>query len=466
MTYGFLRTPAAELQGILFDEKKQGGKAMKIAYKIYLLAFFAAGILALAIGAYAGDVEVQLPSTNGSDAFQVQDSGSKVLMEVQSNGRVGIGTTDPHRQLHVRGTLPGIFENTATYDHAVLDLDSPNIFDGNFARLSWRSDDSASNSEQFAAIDVIYDDKTDGSEDAEMHFVTMQDGTRVTHMIIDENGNVGIGFDPTMRLHVKDSAYDIGIINFENTYDSAHADLLNLKINTDKPGSDNNFITFYEDSTICGAIEGDGSGGVSYQSGFADFAERLPRVYGDEVMEAGDIVGVVGGRITKRTLDVDNILAISTSPIVLGNAPGKEKEHLYEKVAFLGQVPVKVRGAVKAGDCIIPSGMNDGIGIAVSPEELRPAQVIHMVGRAWESSQEKGIKLINTAVGMPQNHKILYAALKARDSRIADLELRLSVLEAGSSGPVKAGIFPGGIWLLSALLGLFWLNRRGITQRH
>jgi hypothetical protein len=428
---------------------------MKRSGKIYFFALLVAGILPVAIGAYAGDVEVQLPSTNGSDAFQVQ-----------SNGRVGIGTTDPHRQLHVRGTLPGKFENTATYDHAVLDLDSPNISEGNLSRLSWRSDDSASNSEQFAAIDVIYTDKTNGSEDAEMHFVTMQDGTRVSHMIIDENGNVGIGFDPTRRLHVKDSASNVSIINFENTYDGTYADLLNLKINTYHPGTGNNFITFYDSSTICGAIEGDGSGGVSYESGFADFAERLPRLHGDEVMEAGDIVGVVGGKITKRTLDADNILAISTAPVVLGNAKGEEKERLYEKAAFLGQVPVKVKGAVKAGDYIIPSGMNDGIGIAVSPEELTAAQVIHMVGRAWESSQDKGIKLINTAVGMPQNHKILYTALKARDSRIADLELRLSALEAQSSGPVKAGIFPGWFWLLSAFLGLLWLIRRGITRLH
>jgi len=88
-----------------------------------------------------------------------------------------------------------------------------------------------------------------------------------------------------------------------------------------------------------------------------------------------------------------------------------------------------------------------------------------MVGRAWESSQDKGLKLINTAVGLPQN-QILHTALKARDSRIADMELRLTVLEAGSSSPVKAGIFPGGIWLLSAFLGLLWLNRRGITPRH
>ena len=440
--------------------------------KIYFVAFLAAGMMIFSSGAYAGDVEVRLPSANGSDAFQVVDSTSKIVMEVQSNGRVGIGTTDPHRQLHVRGTLPGKFENTETGDHAVLDLDSPNIFDGNFSRLSWRSEDSVSNSEQFAAIDVIYDDKTDGSEDAEMHFVTMQDGTRTTHMIIDENGNVcvglPIGFDPAnrRRLHVKDSSSGASIINFENTYDGAYADLLNLKINTNHPGSDNSFITFHEDTTACGTIEGNGSGGVTYKNSGSDFAEYLRLLQKDEIMEAGDIVGVVGGRITKRTLDADNVLAISTAPIVLGNAPGKEKEHLYEKVTFLGQVPVKVRGAVKAGDYIIPSGKNEGIGIAVPPKELTAAQVIHMVGRAWESSQDKGIKLINTAVGMPQNHKILYTALKARDSRIADLELRLSVLEAGSSGPVKAGIFPGGVWLLSAFLGLLWLSRRGITRLH
>jgi hypothetical protein len=100
---------------------------MKRIRKIYCVALVLTGIMVWAIGAYAGDVEVQLPSTNGNDAFQVQDSGSNVLMEVQSNGRVGIGTTDPQRHLHIKGNNPRIeiegapgnpevnFETTNTY---------------------------------------------------------------------------------------------------------------------------------------------------------------------------------------------------------------------------------------------------------------------------------------------------------------------------------------------------------------
>jgi hypothetical protein len=81
---------------------------MKRINKISFAAFLAAGMTVWTIGAYAGDVEVQLPSTNGNDAFQVQDSGSNVLMEVESNGRVGIGTTSPQRHLHVKGNNPRI----------------------------------------------------------------------------------------------------------------------------------------------------------------------------------------------------------------------------------------------------------------------------------------------------------------------------------------------------------------------
>lgn len=76
--------------------------------KIYFVAFLAAGLIVWASGAYAGDVEVQLPSTNGNDAFQVKDSGSNVLMEVESNGRIGIGTTSPQRHLHIKGNNPRI----------------------------------------------------------------------------------------------------------------------------------------------------------------------------------------------------------------------------------------------------------------------------------------------------------------------------------------------------------------------
>ena len=68
-------------------------------------------------------------------------------------------------------------------------------------------------------------------------------------------------------------------------------------------------------------------------------------------------------------------------------------------VAFIGQVPVKVRGPVNSGDYILPSGLNDGIGIAINPKTITFGQYREAIGIAWESSKEK-IAKVNVAVGI------------------------------------------------------------------
>lgn len=144
--------------------------------------------------------------------------------------------------------------------------------------------------------------------------------------------------------------------------------------------------------------------GVSYTSGSADYAEWLPRASVAEQLDPGDIVGVVGGKISKQTTGINQLMAISSAPMVLGNVPEKGKEKDYEKVAFMGQVPVKVKGIVNIGDYIIASGNNDGIGIAVSEEKMTAEDYTSMVGIAWsESKMSSGVSFINTAVSSNSN---------------------------------------------------------------
>jgi hypothetical protein len=81
--------------------------------------------------------------------------------------------------------------------------------------------------------------------------------------------------------------------------------------------------------------------GVAYESGSGDYAEWLPRLYPDEKIGYGQIVGVYGGKITKETDGADMLMVVSKSPIVLGNMPPDSlSESLCEKVGFMGQVPV------------------------------------------------------------------------------------------------------------------------------
>ena len=183
--------------------------------------------------------------------------------------------------------------------------------------------------------------------------------------------------------------------------------------------------------------------GVTYQSGSADYAEWLERANPIEKISAGDIVGVTNGKISKRTLDAQQYLVISTKPAILGNMPNSGQEALYEKVAFMGQVPVKVRGIVLAGDFILPSGLFDGTGIAVSPSSITANQYREIVGVAWSSALiDKGISIINMAIGLNTNS--ITNLVIQQDEKISELqnkfnnlEQRLLALESGSKGNTK-----------------------------
>jgi len=144
--------------------------------------------------------------------------------------------------------------------------------------------------------------------------------------------------------------------------------------------------------------------GVSYASGAGDYAEYLRRLDPNEQMAYGEIVGLSGGKVSKNTTGAQRMMVISYKPAVLGALPQKHEEHLFEKVAFMGQVPVRVLGKVAIGDYILPSGNNDGLGIAVSPDNITAKDIKNIVGVAWEASNSAyDFKLINTAVGINNN---------------------------------------------------------------
>jgi hypothetical protein len=140
--------------------------------------------------------------------------------------------------------------------------------------------------------------------------------------------------------------------------------------------------------------------GVAYATGNGDYAEWMPRVNPAENYTARQIVGVKNGLISLSTVDFDHLMVISSAPAVLGNAPEEEFKEDYEKVAFLGQVPVDVIGRVNSGDYILPSGDNDGFGIAVDPSDISAEQIQQIVGVAWNEGLSDGFNTINVAVGL------------------------------------------------------------------
>lgn len=140
--------------------------------------------------------------------------------------------------------------------------------------------------------------------------------------------------------------------------------------------------------------------GVTYKSGAGDYAEWLERAKGEPDLHYGDIVAINGGKISLNTAQGSHFMVVSKRPIVIGNAPQPEQQALYEKVAFMGQVPVKVAGKVEVGDYILPSGNHDGVGIAVKPSEMAIADFSKVIGVAWQAAKDAPLNYVNVAVGL------------------------------------------------------------------
>lgn len=169
--------------------------------------------------------------------------------------------------------------------------------------------------------------------------------------------------------------------------------------------------------------------GVTYQSGSGDYAEWLERLNSNETILEGDIVGVYNGKISKFiSEDVQRILVISTSPAVLGNMPLEKNKEFYERVAFLGQVPVKVKGNVFPGDYILPSGENNGVGIGVAKSDLKARDYKKIVGVAWTSSLENTYGYVKMAIGLNAND--MADLVDSQQIKIQSIEKRLATLEA------------------------------------
>jgi hypothetical protein len=170
------------------------------------------------------------------------------------------------------------------------------------------------------------------------------------------------------------------------------------------------------------------SGGVTYGSQGADYAEYLPKLHATEQFMGGEIVGVHGGRISKVTTGADQVLAISTKPLVLGNQPDEAEQENFEKVGFLGQVPVFVQGPVELGDYIIPSGKNDGIGIAIGKDKLT-AEILPLIfGKAWSSSPLETTVVINTSIGLRPIE--IAEVLQQRDANLKLLQTQMNEQDA------------------------------------
>ena len=169
--------------------------------------------------------------------------------------------------------------------------------------------------------------------------------------------------------------------------------------------------------------------GVTYESGSGDYAEWLPKLDPTEELDFGLVVGVFGGKVTKKTAGAEMLLVISRSPIVLGNMPAAGADPAnYVKVGFMGQVPVWVSGNVNPGDYILPSGANNGVAMAKSPAAMELSDYKNIVGVAWTSTPNPGLHLVNVAIGLNAND--ISGVVVKQQEEIAGLKRELVELRA------------------------------------
>jgi len=145
--------------------------------------------------------QITLDARNvGALAFEIQGSSA---MSIDSNGRVGIGETNPSFPLDVIGT------NNTTFDHvSTLSLTGTNAFDSGDAGagISFSGKfDSAGNVTTFAQISGIKGNTATGEFDGALTFGVRNDteGVNIERMRITNAGRIGIGTtSPDSALHV------------------------------------------------------------------------------------------------------------------------------------------------------------------------------------------------------------------------------------------------------------------------
>ncbi len=374
---------------------------------------------------------------NGKMGFSVQDSSqtSAVGLVVQAagaSGRVGIGLTDPSETLHINGDmrLGRVFAATSPqspvaygsvlYFSGGPDMSSSYNSDNGVPLWMTRYNSKDMQSELRVGIGKNLSSASQPSRFAVGYTGDGSVGSDFKPVFqVNTTGNVGISngidtaFVPLARLHVRGDTVD------KSDRLSSHAmiiqtqgqgaDALALYNLNGTPGN-TTYMSFYygpSPQNKAGAIVGTDSTvgtsryGVSYTTSAKDYAEYLQRQVASEVIQKGDLVGVYNGKVSKSTRFAQHIMVKSTAPGVVGNWPGSAKEKDYELIAFFGQVPVAVRGIVHQGDYIVPSGREDGTGVAVSPKAIQMEQIPFIVGTAWEESSagSQDVAHVLTAVG-------------------------------------------------------------------
>jgi hypothetical protein len=377
-------------------------------------------------GFHLGDKLHGLSRSGNDDVHMYTTGGGNLLLE---GGNVGVGTSAPSALLHLNAAAGGSspFKITDGAENRVVVESTGKITVS--SSVSGAENLIGSYPFLLDAVNQGMAIKLDGSTYSPNNFVSFWDDRGMRGRIEGYNSDDVLA-DPEYYLSTSLDAIDIAacVIQLVGASSSSTACVgLGACVTTPIPSlivAAVASLAAQTGRTILTQNYYWGNLGVNFQSGAGDYAEWLERLDEREKIEPGDIVGVFGGKVTRATDGAQQLLAISRAPIVLGNMPEAGKESLYEKAAFVGQVPVKVIGPVHEGDYVIPSGLKDGTGFAVSPQLMTADEFAKVVGRSWGSSESEHVKYINVAIGL--NSGDIATIVKKQQAEIEMLRAELA----------------------------------------
>ena len=354
---------------------------------------------------------------NSNDDLIFDDDGSDVLVLQNGTHFVGVGTSSPDVKFHVKESKGGedhslsshiaLIENTYSSSPGSTSSNG-SAANGLAIKLGRTSPNRHSNYITFFNSSSTARGRIEGQTSSDLNY----DKEYVANLGM-HNANVAFGVAAIIEAAIPCAG--VGVVTCPGIIAMAIAQEVLLI------GNRTTYQNFVNDNL-----------GVSFSSGSADYAEYLKRADINQKIYPAQIVGSFGGEISLNTENSTQLFVVSTNPGVLGNMPSENDIDMYEKVAFLGQVPTMVRGIVKVGDFVIPSGKNDGVGIGVSPEKILPSQYSKIVGVAWSNSTSLGeVNYINMSIGL--NNNDLANLAYNQELRIRKIEERLNILEGNET---------------------------------
>ena len=140
-------------------------------------------------------------------------------------------------------------------------------------------------------------------------------------------------------------------------------------------------------------VEGSISGQLVTPPGAADYAEWFMFLDPKEKIQTGMVVQLRSPeqKITLNTSGEGPLLVVSTTPSVAAGVPPGNRASQGALCAFIGQVPVRVKGKISCGDFIFPSGDNDGYGVSGSFIKHRDRDPL---GTAMVASDEEEARVL------------------------------------------------------------------------